>query len=70
MRNNKPLPSPRKIDEIYFTTLLRQNNGRQNGLKYGMLFSEFYKIVMNKVTFIGFGKDNRPNRFPWIQPWL
>jgi len=28
---NKPLQSPPKIDEIYFTTLLRQNNGRQNG---------------------------------------
>jgi len=70
IRNNKSLPSLRKIDKIYFTTLLRQNNGRQNGLKCGMLFSEFYKIVMNKVTFVGFREDNRPNRFPWIQPWF
>jgi len=35
-----------------------------------MLFSEFYKIVINKVTFVGFGEDNRTNRFPWIQPWF
>jgi len=25
---------------------------------------------MSKVTFEGFREDNRPNRFPWIQPWF
>ena len=70
IRNHKLLPPLRKIDEIYFTTRLRQNNGRQNGLKYGMLFSDISKIVMKKVTFVGFREDNRPNRFPWIQPWF
>jgi len=33
-----------KRDGIYFTTLLWQNNGRQNGLII-MLFSELYKII-------------------------
>jgi len=31
------------------------NNGRQNGLISWMLFSELYKIMVNKVTFEGFG---------------
>jgi len=43
-----------KRDEVYFTTLLRQNNGRQNGLISRMLFSELFKLMVNKVTFIGF----------------
>jgi len=25
---------------------------------------------MSKVTFEGFREDNRPNRFPWMQPWF
>jgi len=44
----------RKRDEDYFTTLLWQNNGRRNDLVSQMLFSEFYKIVVNKVTCVGF----------------
>jgi len=43
-----------KRDEVYFTTLLRQNNRRQNDLISQMLFSELYKIMVNKVTFDGF----------------
>ena len=43
-----------KRDEAYFTTLLWQNNWEQNGLKSRMLFSEWYKIMVNKVTFLGF----------------
>ena len=43
-----------KRDEVYFTTLLRQNNGWQNGLKSRMLFSELYTIMANKITFVGF----------------
>jgi len=35
-----------------------------------MLFSELYKIIVNKVTFVGFrGESDRPNT-PWIRPWL
>jgi len=43
-----------KRDEIYFTTSLWQNSGWQNGLISRMLFSELYKIVVNKITFLGF----------------
>jgi len=31
-----------------------------------MLFSEFCKIVVKKVTFVGFRED-RPNRTLWIR---
>jgi len=35
----------------------------ENGLISRMLFSELYKIMVNKVTFVGFsGGGNRPNR--------
>jgi len=44
----------RKRDEVYFTTLLWQNNGRQNSLISWMLFSELYKIIVNTVTLAGF----------------
>ena len=27
-----------------------------------MLFSELHKIVVNKITFVGFRGDDRPNR--------
>ena len=58
-----------KRDEVYFTTLLRQNNGRQNGLISRMLFSELFKLMVNKVTFIGFrGGGDRPNRAPGSDP--
>jgi len=43
-----------KRDEVHFTTLLWQNNGRQNDLISQMLFSELFKIMVKKVTFIGF----------------
>ena len=43
-----------KRDEAYFTTLLWQNNGRQNGRISRMLFSELYKLMVNKATFLGF----------------
>jgi len=35
-----------------------------------MLFSEFFKIIVNKVTFLGFRGDDRSNRppLPWIRP--
>jgi len=34
-----------------------------------MLFSELYKIMVNKVTLVDFRGDNRPNSSPWIHPW-
>jgi len=43
-----------KRDEVDFTTLLWQNNGRQNGLISRLLFSELYKIMAKKVAFLGF----------------
>jgi len=33
-----------------------------------MLFSEFYKIMVKKVTFLGFRGDDRFP--PWIRPCL
>jgi len=33
-----------------------------------MLFSELYKIVVNKVTFVGFKGGDRPNRPLRIRP--
>jgi len=39
-------------DEVYFTTLLRQNNRRQNDLVSLTLFSELYKTMVNKVTLV------------------
>jgi len=41
-------------DEVYFTTLLWWNNRRKNGLVSQMLFSELYKIMVDKVAFAGF----------------
>jgi len=38
-----------KTDEVYFTTLLWQNNGRQNDLVSRMLFSELKKIMVKKL---------------------
>ena len=43
-----------KRDEVCLTALLWQNNGPQNGLISQMLFSEFCKIMVNKVIFVGF----------------
>ena len=51
-----------KWDEVYSTTLLWQNNRRQNGLVSRWLFSELCKITVNKVTFLGFKVGDRPNR--------
>jgi len=42
-----------KRGEVYFTTLLWPNKRRQNGLISRMLFSEFYKIMVNKVCLGG-----------------
>jgi len=38
-----------KKHEVYFTALLWQNNGRQNGLISRVLFSELYKIMVKKL---------------------
>jgi len=46
----------------YFTTLLWQNSGRQNGLIPRMLFSDIYKIMVDKATFVGLREGDRPNR--------
>ena len=35
-----------------------------------MLFSELYKIMVKRVTFVGFRGGDRPNRRSWIRPWL
>ena len=43
-----------KRDEVYFTTLQWQNNGRQNGIYAGMLLSELYKTMANEIIFVGF----------------
>jgi len=40
-----------KRDEVYFTTLLWQNNWRQNGLISRTLFSELHKIMVKKSYF-------------------
>ena len=59
-----------KKDEVYFTTLLWRNNGQQNDLISRMLFSELYKIMVKKVTFIGFRAGRSPQSPPpWIRPW-
>jgi len=55
-------------DEVYSTTLLRQNNGQQNGLISRVLFSELYTILVNKVTFVGFRGANAPIASLWIRP--
>ena len=31
-----------------------------------MLFSKLYKIMVKKITFVGFRGFDRP---PWIRPW-
>ena len=49
-----------KRDEVYFTTLLWQNNLRQTGLISRMLFSELHKIMVKKVTFVGFRGGRSP----------
>ena len=50
-----------KRDEVYSTKLLWQNNGGQNGFMSWMLFSESHKIMMNKITFVGFREGDRLN---------
>jgi len=59
-----------KRDEVYFTTVLRQSSGRQNGLISRMLFSELYKIMVKKVAFVGFRGGDRPNRLHLDAPLL
>ena len=48
---------------LYIT--LWKNNGRQNGPISRMFFSEFCKIMVNKVTLAGFKGDDR--LLPWIR---
>ena len=59
-----------KRDEVYFTTLLWQNNGRQNGLISRMLFSELCKIMAKRATFVGFRGQISPIAPLWIRSWL
>ena len=55
-------------DEVYFTTLLWQNNGQQNCLISRIRFSELFKIMVKKVAFVGFRGGDRPNRRTrWIR---
>ena len=54
-------------DEEYFTTLLRQNSGWQNGLKSRMLLRELYKIMVDIFTFVGF-RGVIAQSPPWIRP--
>ena len=49
-----------KRDEVYFTTLLWQNNVWKNGFISCMLFSYVYKIMVKKVTFVGFMGERSP----------
>jgi len=43
---------------------------RQNGLISQMLSSELYKIMGNKLTFVGFTRSDRLNRPPgWGGPY-
>ena len=56
-----------KRDEAYSTTMLWLNNGWQNGLISRMLFSELYKIMVNKITFVAFRGGDHPL---WICPCL
>jgi len=43
-----------RLSIFHNTAMTKQNIGRQNGLKSRMLFSELYKIMVKKVTFLGF----------------
>ena len=55
-------------DGVYFTTLLWQNNRRQNGHISLTLFSELYKFKVNKVAFLSFRGVDRRNRPLWNPP--
>jgi len=57
-----------KRDEANFTTLLWQNNGRYNDLTSQMLFSELYKSMVNKVTFVGFRGEIVPSALTPLGP--
>jgi len=35
-----------------------------------MLFSELYKFMVNKATFVGFRGTIDPIDPPWIRPWV
>ena len=48
-----------KRDEVYFTAL----PGRRNCFMSRMLFSELYKIVVNKVIFVSFRGEIAPLEF-------
>jgi len=38
------------------------------GIDFNMLFSVLYKIIVIKVTFLGFRGSDRPNHPLWIRP--
>ena len=57
-----------KRDEVYFTTLLWQNSGRQNGLISRMLFPNCSKSWWTKLLFVSFSGGDRPNRPPGSAP--
>jgi len=59
-----------KRDEANYTTLLWQNNGRYNDLTSQMLFSELYKSMVNKVTFVGFRGEIVPSAPTPLDPPL
>jgi len=46
-----------KKDQVHFTALQWQNNGRQNSHVLRTLFSELYNIMVNKVTFLSFRRE-------------
>jgi len=54
--------------EAYFTKLLWQNNGQQNGLISPMLFFELHKIMVNKVIFVCFRRGRSSQSTPLDQP--
>jgi len=49
---------------VYLSALLRQKKGQLNGLTSRVLFSKSYKIMVNKVTFVGLREGDRLNRPP------
>jgi len=54
---------------LHNTTVLRQKNRQRNGLISRFLFPELYKIMVNKVTFLGLKGGDRPNLPLLICSW-
>jgi len=56
-----PLPFHHcKRDEVYFTLRDKPLDGKNGLISRTMLVSELYKIMVNKVTFVGFRGGDRP----------